>query len=150
MNGNGCYICGGRHGWRFCPEKKCPSCGQKGHILKDCSAKKPSSDSRSVVLPVKVNGESVSALLDSGAGPLVMDLQTIRNLGLETHMRSISNKIFGLAQEPINVVGRLEVLLDLGDNQTVRHSFEVLSGVLNTCILGNTYFLSSGLWNSTG
>ena len=148
--GSGCHICGGRHAWRFCPEKRCPSCGQKGYILKDCSAKKPSSDSRKifcvgqpqpldclgVVLPVKINGKSVSALLDSGAGPSVMDLQTVRNLGLQEHMRSISNKIFGLTQEPVNVVGRLEVLLDLGDNQIVRHSFEVLSGVHNTCILG--------------
>ena len=54
-----------------------------GHILKDCSAKKSSSDNRKifcvdqpqpldcqgVILPVKVNDESVSALLDSGAGP---------------------------------------------------------------------------------
>ena len=84
---------------------------------------------------MKINGEPVSALLDSGAGPSVMDLQTVRNLGLETHMRNISNKIFGLAQEPINVVGRLEVLLDLGNDQIVQHSFEVLSGVQNTCIL---------------
>ena len=96
----------------FCPEKRCPSCGQKGHILKDCSTKKPSVDSRKVfcigypqsldclvvVLLVKVNGEPVSALLDSSAGPSVMDIQTVRNLGLETHMRNISNKIFGLAQ----------------------------------------------------
>ena len=93
-------------------------------------------DCLAVVLPVKLDGEPVSALLDSGAGPSVVDLQTVRNLGLETRMHNITSKIFGLAQEPINVVGRLEVLLDLGNDQTVQHSFEVLNGVQNTCILG--------------
>ena len=52
-----------------------------------------------------------------------MDLQTVRNFGLETDMRNITNKIFALAQEPINVVARLEVLLDLGNDQTVQYSF---------------------------
>ena len=32
-----CYICGGRHFWKYCPDKRCPGCGQKGHLLKDCS-----------------------------------------------------------------------------------------------------------------
>ena len=64
-----------------------------------------------------------------------MDLQTVQNLGLETHIRNISNKIFGLAQEPINVVGRLEVLLDLGNDQTVQYSFKLLCGV-QTLALG--------------
>ena len=37
-SGSGCYICGDRHAWRFCPEKRCRSCGQQ----------KPSIDSRKV------------------------------------------------------------------------------------------------------
>ena len=36
-NKRGCYTCGGKHIWRMCPDKQCPSFGQKGHVLKDCS-----------------------------------------------------------------------------------------------------------------
>ena len=32
--GEGCFICGGSHIWRYCNEKRCPACGQKGHLLK--------------------------------------------------------------------------------------------------------------------
>ena len=54
-----------------------------------CVGQPQSLDCLAVVLPVKLDGEPVSALLDSGAGPSVVDLQTVRNLGLETRMRNI-------------------------------------------------------------
>ena len=31
----GCYICGKGHSWRYCPEKRCAVCGEKGHIMRD-------------------------------------------------------------------------------------------------------------------
>ena len=86
--GEGCFICGGSHIWRYCNEKRCPACGRKGHLLKECSSRKLGEPNRrvmrigrssageemSVILPIKLNGESLSALLDSGAGPSVIDL----------------------------------------------------------------------------
>ena len=32
----GCYICGESHMWKYCPEKRCPGCGERGHTLKEC------------------------------------------------------------------------------------------------------------------
>ena len=31
---DGCFIYGRSHPWRFCPDKRCPACGQKGHVVK--------------------------------------------------------------------------------------------------------------------
>ena len=77
----GCYICGGSHAWKYCPEKRCPICGEKGHTLKECQRKGGSKGSKrilnlyrpnmgtelSVLLPVKLNGKPVTVILDSGA-----------------------------------------------------------------------------------
>ena len=146
----GCYICGGRHSWRFCPDKRSPACGEKDHILKDCSVKRPSgedrkiwrightgsTDSLAVVLPMIINGEIVQELLDSGASPSVIDIETVRNLGLETQMTIEMSEIYGLSQEPVKVAETLNLTLDLWHGQIVEQTFEVLLGAQNTCILG--------------
>ena len=80
---DGCFICGRSHPWHFCPDKRCPACSQKGHVVKDYPSKRFEGDTRkvmsttkmdsgddlSVALPIKINGKSVSALIDSGTGP---------------------------------------------------------------------------------
>ena len=96
-------------------------------------------------LSVKLNGEHVSALVDSGAGPSVIDLETVRDLGLETEVISKTGKIFGLAKEPVEVVGTLRLTLDLGNGQILDHSFEVLTGAQNTCILGRDLLARFGV-----
>ena len=67
-----------------------------------CVVQCQSRDCMGIVSSEKGNGELVSALLDSGAFPSVMDSQTVRWLALETHMRGISNKLFCLTREAIN------------------------------------------------
>ena len=49
----------------------------------------------SVVLPIKLNGISLSAILDSGAGSSEIDYNTIRNLGLEALTQA--SRVYGLA-----------------------------------------------------
>ena len=78
----------------------------------------------------------MSALIDSGAGQSVIDMETVRQLGLETQLASKKAEIFGLAQEPVQVVGTLNLTVDLGNGQLLNHAFEVLDGALNPCILG--------------
>ena len=145
-----CYICGGRHYWRFCPEKRCPSCGQKGHTLKDCSILSKGRNSHSVLstkldglgaelsvlIAMKLNGKQTNGLLDSGAGPSVIDIGTVRELGLEQSMRIKEGQVYGISREPVYVVGELELTVDLGDKQVLEHKFEVLKVTGTTCILG--------------
>ena len=155
----GCFICGGRHAWRFCPDKRYPACGQKGHTLKDCSTNRQDGDKRRVMytghlrshgelsaaLSVKLNGESVSALVDSGAGPSVIDIETVRDLGLEAELVNKTGKIFGLAKEPVEVIGTLKLTLDLGNGQILDHQFEVLTGAQSMCILGRDILTRFGV-----
>ena len=145
-----CYICGGRHYWRFCPEKRCPSCGQKGHTLKDCSILSKGRNSHSVLstkldglgaelsvlIAIKLIGKQTNGLLDSGAGPSVIDIGTVRELGLEQSMRIKEGQVYGISREPVYVVGELELTVDLGDKQVLEHKFEVLKVTGTTCILG--------------
>lgn len=51
-------------------------------------------------------------------------------------MTSEMSEIYGLSQEPVRVAGTLNLTLDLGDGQIAEHTFEVLLGTQNTCILG--------------
>ena len=85
-------------------------------------------------LSVKLNGKPVSALVGSGAGPSVIDIEAVRDLGLEAQLITKEGKIFGLAKEPVEVVGMLKLSLDLGNGQIVDHSFEVLTGSQNTYV----------------
>ena len=90
----------------------------------------------SVVLPIKLNGKSLTAILDSGAGPSVIDYNTNRNLGLEVLMNNKASRVYGLARKPVMVVGNINLILDFGDGQVVTHTFEVLGVTGTTRILG--------------
>ena len=51
-----------------------------------------SNNELSVALPVRINGKLVTALNDSGAGPSVIDFQTVCNFGLESQVVNTSEK----------------------------------------------------------
>ena len=146
----GCYICGGSHSWKYCPEKCCPGCGEKGHVLRDCLKRGGQKGGRrilnlnrpgvctelSVVIPVRINGKSITAILDSGAGPSVIDHGTICEWGLEPLVHNRASQVYGLSRKPIGVVGSVNLTVDLGDGQVVSHTFQVLRDTATTRILG--------------
>ena len=146
----GCYICGKEHFWKFCPDKRCAICGDKGHPMRDCKKGRESSKRdqimvtkgvsnkgpTSAILPIHLSGEPVNALLDSGAVPSVIDKHTVYELDLEHYMNPKDSKVYGLSHEPVRVVGSLELTVDLGDGHILEHSFDVLADTGPTCILG--------------
>ena len=87
----------------------------------------------------EVNGKSITAILDSGAGPSVIDYNTIYDLGLEPLVKNQASQVYGLSRKPVGVVGSINLTLDLGDGQVVHHTFEVLSDTGTTRILDATY-----------
>ena len=109
-------MCGKDHIWQHCPDKRCSSCCQKGHLLKEWNSRNPSGakhnilkvrechnqDELSMTLPVKLNEQSLSVLVDSGTGPSVIDLHTVRNIGWETCMAGKQGQVFGLYHDPCN------------------------------------------------
>ena len=91
----------------------------------------------SVILPVRVANTTLEMVLDSGAGPSVIDLRTIRELGLERRIYRQVGKVHGVGQNPVHLVGNITLEIDLGDNQVSRHSFGVLHDTTaKTRILG--------------
>ena len=138
-----CFICGKNHHMRYCPEKKCVICGAKGHNVMECpnkfQAKRKDFSRRiyqvsdkyyntelSVALTAKLNRKPFTMLLDSGAGPSVVDLETVRILGLESKIYRRPTKLFGVGKKPIHTVGNINLLVDVGDNQILEHTFGVL------------------------
>ena len=51
-------------------------------------------------------------------------------------MKSKDSRVYGISREPVHVVGELELSVDLGDEQVLQHTFEVLNVTGTTCILG--------------
>ena len=75
-------------------------------------------------------------ILDSGAGPSVFDIGTVRELGLENSIRRRVGTVYGVGQNPVHLVGNITLEIDIGDDQIVRHSFGVLQDPSKTRILG--------------
>ena len=81
----------------------------------------------SAMFPIKLSGEPINALLDSGAGPSVIDKATVHELGLEPHLEAKDDEIYGLSHEPVKVIGKVELTVDLGDGQVLEHTFDILA-----------------------
>ena len=145
---SGCYICGEDHQWRYCTKKCCPVCGNRGHSISDCHRKKSGAPRNSimqvttlgselsVLLPVKIANATLEMILDSGAGPSVIDLGTIRDLGLEKRVIRRVGRVYGVGQNPVELIGNITLEVDIGDNQVTCHSFGVLHDNSKTRILG--------------
>ena len=155
---SGCFICGDNHQWRFCPNKCCPMCGERGHSFNNCPRKKSGApDNRvmqirnglprselSVLLPVKLANSPLEMILDSGAGPSVIDIGTIRELGLERQIHRRSGKVYGVGQRPVHLLGNITLEVDVGDEQVVRHTFGLLQDLNQTRILGRDWLRKFG------
>ena len=55
---------------------------------------RPGEVGMSVILPIRLSGEHVNALLDSGASPSVIDRRTVHDLGLEQFIDVREGEVF--------------------------------------------------------
>ena len=146
-----CYICGGNHMMKYCPDKRCPRCGSKGHSLMNCGANKVSTvqqnvgssemlNESAVLLSVKLDDQITSAIIDSGAGPSVIDKGTMPKLGL---LRSINRQddghVLGVGNIEIPVFGQAELVVELEGGCSVPHTFTVLDSYNDTVLLGRSF-----------
>ena len=85
-----------------------------------------------------------NTLLDSGAGPSVIDYGSVRETGSGTTDVDKDSRVFGLYHEPVQVIDRLDLVLHLGDSQVLEHTFDVLRTPETTCILGRDLLMKFG------
>ena len=78
-----------------------------------------------VVVKAEINGVPTTVILDSGAGPSVLDYDTLKNLGLAKYLNENPSNIYGLSQAPVAVIGNAHLTVDLGDNQIVLQRFQI-------------------------
>ena len=152
-----CYICGGGHLMTSCPQKRCPRCGEKGHNLYDCTATKvspepvvgavnqandssrPSRDC-AVLLPVKLDGHDSVALIDSGAGPSVIDKGSLLKLKLlRTIKRAKNSHVQGVGNAHAPIFGHANLSVTLADGRAVPCEFTVLDTYDETILLGRSF-----------
>ena len=115
----------------------CAICGEKGHTQFRCPKVKPGSwgnrrvpsgerrdrvyqigsGEEAVTVKVRIKGQEIVALLDTGAKPCVMDVNTLRKLGLENHMVTSPNSVFGLCSNPVKVIGYADIPLEVGGQE---------------------------------
>ena len=75
-------------------------------------------DEESASIVVKVRGLPVRALLDTGARVNVMDIQTMRELGVSHCLNTRVGQVYGVAGTPVAIVGIVEIPIELRDRDT--------------------------------
>ena len=157
-----CYICQEiGHGYRNCPKQLCPICGQQGHRAWDC----PRSRSRrgrkqmdwrrrderggpvllvgpgedAVTIQVRVGHEEVCAMLDTGARPSVIDLNTAQNLGIDGDIIKVPSKVYGLCDSPVDVIGYVDAEICVGTRPPIVQRLQVLTSDNPVLILGRGF-----------
>ena len=67
------------------------------------------SEEEAVTIDVKVRGHKIAALIDTGAKPCVIDIGTLQRLGCESYVREMPSKVFGLCNNPVEVIGYVDL-----------------------------------------
>ena len=155
--GTGCFTCGKfRHGWRYCPERPCGNCGQKGHWTSKCpktsrkydrydrnfkreDAFSVNSNVKAVTLQVKMGNCDVTAMLDTGAKPCVIDRNTLAKLKLDRELVHAPSEVYGLCSSPVQVLGYVDTLIQVDNERPVTQRLRVLDSEERTLLLGRQF-----------
>ena len=98
-----------------------------------------------------VANTTVEMILDSGVGLSVIDLGTIRDLGLEKQINKRVDRVYGVGHNPVEI-GNIILDVDIGDNQVTSHTFVVLHDNTKTRTFGKDLLKKFGStefnWNT--
>ena len=163
-----CCTCGRRgHGYQRCLDRICKGCHGKGHDIEDCTTgwrmarqqrgkskevhKKRlrkklgvsnQADERAASISVKIGDSTICALLDTGAKVNVMDVQTMRELGLTNRLRAETGHVFGVGGAPVTVVGKVDI--PISDEEARWTRVHILEGEEQALLLGRQFLRSFG------
>lgn len=58
-----------------------------------------------VTVQIQINGKELAAMLDTGANPYVMDMNTVKKTKFINRMVKAPGRVYGLCSNPIPVLG---------------------------------------------
>ena len=106
---------------------------RRNYIIKHYEASRNDIQS-GVVIRVGLNGYSSQVLLDSGAQPSIVDVQSLKAIGLDYKLRR--SKVHGVCATPIETMGEVELCVDVRKGEVMNHKFTILRSPEPTVILG--------------
>ena len=95
-----------------------------------------------VTIQIEVEGHCISAMLDTGARPNVVDYNTLQDLNLNQNLVDCPGQVFGLCDNPIKVLGYLDTEVRVGRHTPVKQRLKVLDYDNPTLILGRSFMRS--------
>ncbi len=148
-----CYICGKQgHMMNNCPDKRCTRCGRKGHTIRSCRANfddiKAVSDSdfseESIILSELIEGQAMDAMLDTGAGPSVIDKGSLMKLGVIDKIKSSASVVYGLNNGVVQSIGEIKLKVELNESTKKEQTFKVIIADEQVLLLGRNFMNSFG------
>ena len=114
-----------------CPKQYCQSCGKQGHHRRDCQTERQvmcsenyeipnvgrRPDPSGAVVEVTLDGHSKFALLDSGANPSLVDLETLQRMGVG--YTEDTGRVYGVSTSPVPTVEMTEMVVDVGSGRDI-------------------------------
>ena len=98
-----------------------------------------------VALKVRLEGKNVNALLDSGAGPSVIDMGTLEILGLCGTVSECEDNLVNASGDSMDIAGVVKLSVKLPQIKPVTHEFKVLnSKTYSNVLLGRDFMKPFG------
>ena len=97
-------------------------------------------DDRVASILVKIQGQPILSLLDTGVSVNVMDKQTVEELGLSHRVKPETSHVYGVFGTPVAVVGSIEIPIEVDNRVTQWTRVHVLDGKEQALLLGRQFF----------
>ena len=114
----------------------CHFCKKRGHVQRDCWLKKGTyctlGSNSAVMVQGRLNNTKTSMMVDSGAGPCVIDLPTLQKIKPEAKIEPTKKSLHGIGTTDVVGTAKLDVALhtDVNVSQQMFHVVSKLGVVL--------------------
>ena len=158
-----CFTCGKLgHGWRLCPDRICGKCQKRGHSAFQCNVSSYQKEAlrrprriysveeerrmneESATITLTIDGSPTRVLLDTGAKINVMDVRSMRELGLGNKLIHTGGQVYGICSNPVTVKGYVKVSVKVPGERNKIECIQVLEGEEQAILMGRQFMHKFG------